>query len=86
MTPERGSLPKISLIDRHVGQKLRALREATPLTLDELARKLDVTSITLADYEVGASRCPASTLCVASKVLKVHLAVFFEDFEKMTPN
>ena len=82
MVPQRSSSPQNSLIDRHVGELLRALREAVPLTGEELAQKLDVSIQLLADYEIGTARCPASTLYLASVALNVHIAAFFEGFDK----
>ncbi len=65
-------------IDRHVGLRLRSLRELKGLTQKGLAKKLGLSFQQVQKYETGANRLSASKLWVASRVLKVEPSYFFE--------
>jgi transcriptional regulator with XRE-family HTH domain len=41
-------------IDRHVGERLRAIRERKALSLEELATLVGITAAQLAAHEAGA--------------------------------
>ncbi|MGL5043106.1 MAG: LexA family protein [Culicoidibacterales bacterium] len=60
-------------IDTYVQQKLKQLREEQKYTLEQLARKLDTTSITLSRYETGKR---SVSLCILEEICKVyHLTI-----------
>ena len=65
-------------IDRHVGLRLRSLRELNGLSQKGLAKKLGVSFQQVQKYESGANRLSASKLWVASWALKVEPSYFFE--------
>ena len=65
-------------IDRHVGLRLRSLRELNGLNQKGLAKKLGVSFQQVQKYESGANRLSASKLWVASRALKVGPSYFFE--------
>jgi transcriptional regulator with XRE-family HTH domain len=63
-------------IDRHVGERVRALREHRRLSLEELASRVGVTPAQLGAYESGERMAPR-TLYALAEALSVPLARFF---------
>jgi transcriptional regulator with XRE-family HTH domain len=69
-------------IDRHVGQKLRKLRQEAGLTLQDLAEQIGVSHQQLQKYETGANRLSVGMLPGVAEALGVDIMEFFEDADK----
>ncbi len=65
-------------VDVHVGGRLRLLRTARRLSLEELGRRIGVTYQQIQKYETGANRISASTLYRIATVFEVSPTYFFE--------
>ncbi|MFD2236724.1 helix-turn-helix domain-containing protein [Aureimonas populi] len=65
-------------IDVHVGSRLRLLRTARRLSLEELGRRIGVTYQQIQKYETGANRVSASTLYRIAQTLEVSISYFFD--------
>nr|WP_280528909.1 helix-turn-helix transcriptional regulator [Aureimonas jatrophae] len=68
-------------IDVHVGNRLRIIRTARRLSLEELGRRIGVTYQQIQKYETGANRVSASTLYRISQVFETTPTFFFEGLE-----
>jgi transcriptional regulator with XRE-family HTH domain len=68
-------------VDAHVGQRLRALREAAGLTQADLAAKMGFSFQQLQKYERGINRVACSRLVEFATILKAPLGAFFEGLE-----
>ena len=68
-----------SSIDRHLGRRLRLVRELSNLTQRDLAGRMNISVDQLARYEIGSERIPAQQLFDAANVLAVPGPWFFED-------
>jgi len=71
-------------IDRHVGAKLRFLREANGLSQACLANKVGVTSQQIQKYEHGSNRISASKLWQFCDSFHVTPNDFFDGLENST--
>ncbi|MFZ5965489.1 helix-turn-helix domain-containing protein [Thalassococcus sp. BH17M4-6] len=69
-------------IDRHVGAKLRFLREANGLSQAALAGEVGVTFQQVQKYEQGSNRISASKLWQFCEVLNVTPNNFFEGIDE----
>lgn len=69
-------------IDVHVGARLRLLRAARRLSLEELGRRVGVTYQQIQKYETGANRISASTLFRLAQTFEMSPLYFFEGLEK----
>lgn len=67
-----------SPINRHIGARLRLLREKLGLNQTELGAILDVTYQQAQKYESGAVRLSAEALFLLSRRLSVDVTYFFE--------
>lgn len=67
-----------SLVDRHVGARVRARRKQLGLSQDRLAEALGLTFQQVQKYERGANRISASKLFDAAAALQVEVPFFFE--------
>ena len=65
-------------IDVHVGGRLRLLRTARRLSLEELGRRIGVTYQQIQKYETGANRISASTLYRIAQTFEMSPTYFFE--------
>jgi transcriptional regulator with XRE-family HTH domain len=80
-TPQRPSPakpPRFKLVDQHVGDRLRILREERHMTQETLGQHVDVTFQQIQKYERGANRISASRLLELANVFKVPIEVFFD--------
>ena len=64
------------VIDKKIGQNIRALREKTRITQEMLATKLqlegcDITRSAVAKIEVGQRHLYPDEICLIKKILKV---------------
>lgn len=67
-------------VDRHVGQRLRALRIARGIEMHVLSGLLGVTQPRLLQMEEGRERISAARLRQLSKILDVRPSEFFAGF------
>lgn len=65
-------------VDVHVGGRLRLLRTARRLSLEELGRRIGVTYQQIQKYETGANRISASTLYRIARTFEMSPTYFFE--------
>lgn len=68
-------------VDLHLGRRLRTLRLARRLSLEELGRRIGVTYQQVQKYEVGANRISAAALYRMACAFGVPPAYFFEGLE-----
>lgn len=64
--------------DKHIGQKLRELRNRHKLSLQQLAGKFGIAYQQLQKYETGANRISARALYVMACYFKVPVSYFYE--------
>lgn len=69
-----------NFIDRHVGERLRLVRESRGMSLERLASALNIPAARLLDLEEGRERISAELMRSLSRVLKAQPAEFFEGF------
>lgn len=69
------------LIDKHVGQRLRARRTLLGISQEKLAESVGITFQQIQKYERGTNRISASRLLNFSKILQVEVAYFFQNLE-----
>jgi transcriptional regulator with XRE-family HTH domain len=67
-----------NLVDRHVGERVRARRKQLGLSQDRLAEALGLTFQQVQKYERGANRISASKLFDAAGALQVEISFFFD--------
>ena len=67
--------------DRHIGQKLKAIRTVKDITQEELAISLGITFQQVQKYEIGSNRISATRLYAMAKILDVNVADFYEGYE-----
>ena len=65
-------------IDRHVGSRMRARREALGISQGRLGRQIGLTFSQIQKYEKGANRIGAGRLYQIAGILGVTPAYFFE--------
>jgi transcriptional regulator with XRE-family HTH domain len=63
-------------IDRHVGERLRTIRERRGMSIDELATQVGITADQLAAHEAGEHLKPEVLYAIA-RSLRVLIAEFF---------
>lgn len=69
-----------NFIDRHVGARLRSLREERGVESEELAQLVSISPACLDNIEQGRERISAELLRKFSRVLQAAPASFFEGF------
>jgi transcriptional regulator with XRE-family HTH domain len=70
---------KASLVDIHVGLRIRAARLGAGLSQERLGTALGVTFQQVQKYEKGANRVGAGRLSDIARVLSVPVSYFFEN-------
>ncbi len=65
-------------IDRHVGERLRYIRNLRGISQEKLANQVNLTFQQLQKYESGKNRISASVLFEFSQILEVPIKEFFE--------
>jgi transcriptional regulator with XRE-family HTH domain len=75
---------KATAIDKHVGKRLRLLRQINDVSLEKLAEIVDVAPQQIQKYEIGETRISASRVFELSKIFKVPIAWFYQDLEAAT--
>ncbi len=71
-------------IDEHVGKRLRQKRDLAGLSQERLADHVGVTFQQIQKYENGQNRISASRLYEFSKILKVPISFFFDNFDAIS--
>jgi transcriptional regulator with XRE-family HTH domain len=78
----RGVSPrKPTGVDKHVGKRLRLLRQINEVSLEKLAEIVDVAPQQIQKYEIGETRISASRIFELSKIFCVPVAWFYHDLE-----
>src|SRR5499427_3994814 len=78
----RGVSPrKATAVDKHVGKRLRLLRQINEVSLEKLAEIVDVAPQQIQKYEIGETRISASRIFELSKIFCVPVAWFYHDLE-----
>lgn len=80
MTAAIGSA-RVSPVDRHVGQRLRLLREILDFSLDELSALTNIDAADLRRFESGLQRIGPPTLFVLASKMQMNVAWFFEGLQ-----
>src|SRR5262245_36991686 len=81
----RGVSPrKPTAVDKHVGKRLRLLRQINEVSLEKLAEIVDVAPQQIQKYEIGETRISASRIFELSKIFCVPVAWFYHDLEAAT--
>lgn len=70
-----------SVIDHHIGSRLRRRRAELGLTMDAVAKLLDISAQQLQKYEVAENCISASQLFELSQTLKIPVSYFYEDLD-----
>lgn len=68
-------------IDVAIGSRLRTLRQARALTLDQVAVRVGVRAQQVQKYETGQNRIAAARLLDFARLFGVPLSAFFETVE-----
>ena len=71
-------------IDIYVGGRLKEKRSSLGLSQDKLAKQLGLTFQQIQKYEKGLNRIGSSRLYELSKILKVKVSYFFENYELLS--
>ncbi len=84
LTPRYDKMPAgvPSLIDLHVGKRLRQRRSLLGMSQEHLGESVGVTFQQIQKYERGSNRIGASRLYQFSIILDISVAYFFEDMPK----
>lgn len=75
---DEGSLQRASMVDHHVGARIRERRTMLGLSQQQLAKMIGVTYQQAHKYERGLNRISAGRLFEIAQVLDVPVAFFFE--------
>jgi transcriptional regulator with XRE-family HTH domain len=71
-----------TMLDRHVGQRLRTLRQARGFSQAEIGKAIGVTFQQMQKYEHGNNRISAGHLFEFAQILEVELDAFFEGLRR----
>lgn len=77
--PPRRTRGKPNDVDRHVGVRIRQRRILLRMSLETLAKLLDLTFQQVQKYERGTNRVGAGRLFALSQALKVPVSYFFDE-------
>jgi transcriptional regulator with XRE-family HTH domain len=73
-----GRCPRMRMIDRHIGARIRTRRRCLGLTMAQLASCIGITYQQLHKYETGTNHVPVEKLYHLSVALDVSTNYFFE--------
>ena len=79
---------QIQEIDRHVGKRLKSLRQERGVTAAKLAESINGTQQQISRYEAGQNKMSAAQLYVIAGALDIPVSWFFMDYvteDKMLP-
>lgn len=68
-------------IDAYVGSRVRMQRNLLGMSQEKLADQLGITFQQVQKYEKGANRIGASRLYAISKILRVEISYFFDNYD-----
>ena len=71
-----------SVIDGHVGKRVRERRREIGMSQEKLGNALGVSAQQVQKYEVGANRVAAGRLWDIAKFLEVDIGYFFQGIQK----
>ena len=71
-----------TLLNEHLGKKLRLRRTSLGLTQTQVAKAINVTFQQIQKYEKGTNGVSSNRLMQLSQFLKVPIIYFFEDFKE----
>ena len=77
--------PAISDLDRHIGKRLRQLRQHHRISAERLAEALLTTQQQISRYENGNNKMSASQLYLLAEVLAVPVSWFFQEYTSHIP-
>lgn len=75
----KGRPPRVSGLDKQIGNNTRLLRLRKNITLKALASALGISIQQLCKYEQGKNRISAGRLLVISETLGVDIATMYKD-------
>lgn len=78
--------PCLSIIEKHIGRKIREQRQLLKLTQQEVAASLGLTGQQIHKYEKGSDRISASRLFELAQILAVSLDFFYDGLEGAPPS
>jgi len=70
-------------VDDHIGRKLRQIRSARGVSLEQLGNAVVLDQSVIHRYEVGEIRVPASVLLVIAEALQVPIGTFFGETDEV---
>lgn len=76
--------PLVDELDRHIGQRLKKLRQKEGISAQVLAEAIESTQQQISRYENAHNKLSASQLYRIAAALGVPVAWFFQDFESTT--
>lgn len=71
---------KASMLDKHIGNRIREQRENQGMTQGELARAVGVSYQQIHKYERGSNRISAGRLGLIAHILKMPVQMFYDEF------
>ncbi len=71
-----------TLLNEHLGKKLRLRRTSLGLTQTQVAKAINVTFQQIQKYEKGTNGVSSNRLMQLSQFLKVPIIYFFEDYKE----
>ena len=75
------TIHKFLVSEQLIGANIRAIRQASKASLDDVAKRAGITKSTLSKIENAKISTPISTLVAIAKALGVRLAAFFKEEE-----
>ena len=81
-----GQVKLSTLLNEHLGKKLRLRRTSLGLTQTQVAKAINVTFQQIQKYEKGTNGVSSIRLLQLSNYLKVPINYFFEDFSEYLIN
>ena len=77
--------PAVSELDRHIGKRLRKLRQHHKISAEKLADALNTTQQQISRYENGNNKLGASQLYNLANCLNTPISWFYLDYEPDAP-
>lgn len=71
-------------IDKIIGNKIRYLRLAKGVRIEELAKSIDVTRQQIEKYESGTNRISAGRMLMIAQALNENISYFYTDLDSKT--
>lgn len=84
-TPDVASQTLASLVDAHVGERIRERRLEVGYTQQALAKAVKISYQQVQKYEAGSNRVSAGKLYLLASALRVDVGYFYEHFGGPAP-